>query len=302
MELRQLRYLLAIAEEGNFTRAAEKVFVSQSALSQQIQLLEQEIGAPVLSRGKRGVHLTAAGEVLKHHAQRVFHELEQARVVIDELQGLKRGELRVGAVQTVNDYLMPHLITAFAARYPDVKLRVDELASDDIEAALESGGLQAAIGFIPASRAEIAHERLFSERLALVVRADHPLASKRSVQVAALDGLPVIMLANTFCTRRLWEEGARLASAQPRVVLEVNTVSSILSLAETTGLASVLPEFSLRDGAARGLQAVALTHPTPVRQVGLLWRRDESLCAATRAFLDLARELTQEFAGNKEAA
>src|SRR5690606_27969909 len=188
MELRQLRYLLAIAEEGNFTRAAEKVFVSQSALSQQIQLLEQEIGAPVLSRGKRGVHLTAAGEVLKHHAQRVFHELDQARVVIDELQVLKRGELRVGAVQTVNDYLMPHLITAFAARYPDVKLRVDELPSDDIEAGLESGDLQAAIGFIPASRAEIAHERLFSERLALVARADHPLAGKRSLQVAALDG------------------------------------------------------------------------------------------------------------------
>jgi LysR family cyn operon transcriptional activator len=302
MELRQLRYLLAIAEEGNFTRAAEKVFVSQSALSQQIQLLEQEIGAPVLSRGKRGVHLTAAGEVLKHHALRVFHELEQARVVIDELQGLKRGELRVGAVQTVNDYLMPHLITAFAARYPDVKVRVDELPSDDIEAGLESGGLQAAIGFIPASRAEIAHERLFSERLALVVRADHPLAGKRSVQVAALDGLPVIMLANTFCTRRLWEESARLASAQPRVVLEVNTVSSILSLVETTGLASVLPEYSLRDGAARGLIAVALTHPTPVRQVGLLWRRDESLCAATRAFMSLAREVTQKFEGNKEAA
>lgn len=302
MELRQLRYLLAIAEEGNFTRAAEKVFVSQSALSQQIQLLEQEIGAPVLSRGKRGVHLTAAGEVLQRHAQRAFHELEQARVVIDELQGLKRGELRVGAVQTVNDYLMPHLITAFAARYPDVKLRVDELPSDDIEAGLESGDLQAAIGFIPTSRAEIAHERLFSERLALVVRDDHPFAGKRSVQVAALDGLPMIMLANTFCTRRLWEESARLASAQPRVVLEVNTVSSILSLAETTGLASVLPEFSLRDGLTRGLRVVALSNPTPVRRVGLLWRRDESLCAATRAFLTLARELTREFEGNKEAA
>lgn len=302
MELRQLRYLLAIAEEGNFTRAAEKVFVSQSALSQQIQLLEQEIGAPVLSRGKRGVHLTAAGEVLQRHALRVFHELEQARVVIDELQGLKRGELRVGAVQTVNDYLMPHLITAFAARYPDVKLRVDELPSDEIEAGLESGGLQAAIGFIPASRAEIAHERLFSERLGLVVRADHPLAGKQRVQVAALDSLPVIMLANTFCTRRLWEESARLASAQPRVALEVNTVSSILSLVETTGLASVLPEFSLRDGDTRGLQAVALTDPTPVRQVGLLWRRDESLCAATRAFMSLARELTQQFEAKNKAA
>jgi LysR family cyn operon transcriptional activator len=302
MELRQLRYLLAIAEEGNFTRAAEKVFVSQSALSQQIQLLEQEIGAPVLSRGKRGVHLTAAGEVLQRHALRVFHELDQARVVIDELQGLKRGELRVGAVQTVNDYLMPHLITAFAARYPDVKLRVDELPSDEIEAGLEGGSLQAAIGFIPASRAEIAHERLFSERLALVVRADHPLAPKRTIAVSVLDGLPMIMLANTFCTRRLWEESARLASAQPRVVLEVNTVSSILSLVETTGLASVLPEYSLRDGESRGLKAVALTDPTPVRQVGLLWRRDESLCAATRAFMTLVRELTQGFEKRNQAA
>src|SRR5688500_7403896 len=124
MELRQLRYLLAVVEEANFTRASEKVFVSQSALSQQIQALEQEIGTVLLDRSKRGVRLTAAGEILRHHAQRIFLELEQAQTAIQELEGLQRGELRIGVVQTVNAYLLPSLVTAFLGRYPDIKLSI----------------------------------------------------------------------------------------------------------------------------------------------------------------------------------
>src|SRR5690606_13404805 len=105
MELRQLQYLVAIVQEANFTRASEKVFVSQSALSQQIQALEQEVGTVLLDRSRRGVRLTAAGEILYHHAQRMFLELAQAKIAIHELEGLQRGELHVGVVQTVNDYL-----------------------------------------------------------------------------------------------------------------------------------------------------------------------------------------------------
>src|SRR5690606_17870911 len=139
MELRQLRYLLAIAETGNFTRAAETVFVSQSALSQQIQSMEQEIGTVLLDRSRTGVRLTAAGEILCHHARQMLRELDEAKVAIEELEGLRRGELRIGVVQTVNAYLMPVIATAFNQRYPDIRLSIEELAADDIEAGLEQG-------------------------------------------------------------------------------------------------------------------------------------------------------------------
>jgi len=176
MELRQLRYLLVVADEANFTRAAEKVFVSQSALSQQIQSLEQDVGTVLLDRSKRGVRLTAAGEILYRHARRVFLELEQMEIALQELEGLQRGELRVGVVQTVNDYLMPSLLTAFTAHYPRVTLSIDELSSDEIEARLEAGELQIGLGFAPPTNLHIEAEILFDEHLVLIVRDDHPLA------------------------------------------------------------------------------------------------------------------------------
>lgn len=292
MELRQLRYLQAVVEEGNFTRAADRVFVSQSALSQQIQVLEQAVGTTLVDRSKRGVRLTAAGEILYQHALRVFSELEQATVAIQELEGLQRGELRVGVVQTVNDYLMPGLITDFAARFPQVKLMVEELTTEGIEAGLAQGALQVGLSFVPTSDPRLATEALYQERLALIVRHDHPLAGYEAVAAKLLDDLPMVMLSHTFCTRQLWEDNARLASAQPNVVMELNTVSSILSVVEKTGYATVLPELTLAEARSGNLKTVALTDPTPSRTVGLLWHTDRFLCSATRAFITLAQDST----------
>ncbi|MBZ0279548.1 MAG: transcriptional regulator CynR [Anaerolineae bacterium] len=295
MELRQLRYLLAIAEEANFTRASEKVFVSQSALSQQIQALEQEVGTVLLDRSKRGVRLTAAGEILYHHAQRMFLELEQAKVAMQELEGLQRGELRVGVVQTVNDYLMPALVTRFAEQYPQIRLLIDELSSDEIEIRLENGELQVGLSFVPVSNLNIESESLFEERLVLIVRDDHPLADQAIIPVQSLDKMPMVMLSNTFCTRRLWEENAQLASAQPQIVMEMNTVSSILAVVEKTGLATVLPKLTVAEKRFDHLVGLDLHNPTPSRQVGLLWHRENYLCSASRAFIAIAKQVSAAF-------
>jgi LysR family transcriptional regulator, cyn operon transcriptional activator len=293
MELRQLRYLLAVAETSNFTRAAEQLFVTQSALSQQIQALEQEVGTILLDRSKRGTRLTSAGEILTRHAVRALHELEQASIALRELDGLQRGEIRVGAVQTVNTYFVPSLVSAFTVQYPDVRLEIEELPADDVEAGLESGDLQVGISFAPPSLSGIGFAPLFEEQLALAVRRDHPLAREKAVSVAQLDGMPLIMLAKTFCTRRLWETSAKLASAQPKIVMEMNTVSGILSVVAKTGIATVLPRLVLSD--ATDLIGIPLRDPTPSRQVSILWDEGSYLCAASRAFISSAQMLASSF-------
>ncbi len=290
MELRQLRYLIGVAEEGSFTRAGEKLFVTQSALSQQIMSLEQEVGTLLVDRSKRGIRLTAAGAILCHHAQRILLELEQAAVAIEELEGLQRGELRVGVVQTVNDYLMPALATQFAAAYPQVKLLIEECSSDDIERRLDRGEIQVGLGFLPVSDPGIETAWLFEERLSLIVRRDHRWSGREAIPVRSLDKLPMVMLSNTFCTRRLWEENARLATAQPQVVMEMNTVSSILAVVEETGIATVLPRLTLARQRSGRLVGIALSDPSPARQVGVLWHRDTYLCSASRAFIQVAQE------------
>ena len=293
MKLRQLQYLVAIVQEANFTRASEKVFVSQSALSQQIQALEQEVGTVLLDRSRRGVRPTAAGEILYRHAQRIFLELEQAETAIHELEGLQRGELHVGVVQTVNDYLMPLLASAFAEQHPQIKLLVDELPTEAIEKGLEQGKLQVGLGFLPSSSQGIKVQPLLEEQLVLVVRDDHPLAQNTYSTVTSLDQLPMVMLSNTFCTRRLWEESARLTPAQPRVVMEMNTVSSILAVVENSSLATVLPRMTFTQKMSDRLVAVELIEPTPSRQVGLMWHRENYLCSASRVFLEMAQTVTE---------
>lgn len=299
MELRQLRYLLTVADEANFTRAADKLFISQSALSQQIQALEQDVGTVLVNRSRRGITLTDAGQILYHHAQRVIHEIEEAVITINEMNGLTRGELSIGVVQTVNDYLMPSVVTDFTARYPSVKLSIAELSADDIELGLESAQLNVGIGFTPPTNTAVQAQPLFDESLVLVVRDDHPLAGQASIPVNELDNLPMIMLSQSFCTRRLWEDNARLAGAQPHITLELNTVSSILSAVLKTGMATILPHLTLIEARSSKLVEVQLTDPRPSREVGVLWHSNHYVCSASQAFIEIVKQVSRTLSPNE---
>lgn len=290
MEIRQLRYLIAIVEARNFTRAAETLYVSQSALSQQIQSLEKEVGAVLLDRSRQGVRLTAAGEILYHHALRVLNELESARTAMNELEGLQRGKLSVGVVQTVNAYLMPQLAAHFASAYPGLHLTVEELAAGQIEEGLECGRLQLGVSFAPTNVSELDFEMLFEEELVMIVPCDHPLRGRSSVMVKELERTPMVMFSQAFCTRRLWDRCAQEAGICPHINLEMNTMSGILAAVQSSGLATVLPLLALPRDPSAGLTAVRLVNPTPRRQVGLVFLRGGYRCAATRAFARLVAE------------
>ena len=132
MELKQLEYFMTLSQELHFTRAAEKLGITQPSLSQQIRLLEHEVGMPLFDRVGKKTMLTQAGKELQHHGYNVFHELSQARAVISELQGLKRGTLKIGALLTVVNYLLPPTVMGFHNSYPNVELSVLGLRTGDI--------------------------------------------------------------------------------------------------------------------------------------------------------------------------
>ncbi len=293
MELRQLHYFLAIAEERHFTRAATRLFVSQPNLSQQIRQLEDELGAPLFDRSGRQVLLTAAGELFARHAQRVVRELEDAQRAIIELEGLQRGALALGVVQTVNSYLLPDVVTTFAASYPGIALRIEERAAGEVERAVGAGALQLGIGFLPASSADVEGEALFDEELMLIVPASHDWARRAQLAVRELDDVPMALLGPDFCTRRLWDEAAAHAGIRPQVSLEMNTIANILAAVRQTASVTVLPVQALLALGADGLVAVPLHTPTPRRTVGLLYRRGGYRCSATRAFSAVLRAVVQ---------
>src|SRR5215216_5142810 len=163
IELRHLRYFLAVAEAAHFTKAASVLHVTQPTLSHQIRQLEGQLNLPLFDRIGRRVKLTAAGELLLPHARRVLRELEEAQSALAELQGLKRGEIKVGIVQTVNACVIPEIVARFSTTHTGVKVVCAELSVEEIETGLEGGRLDLGISFLPATRPLIEGEKLFTE-------------------------------------------------------------------------------------------------------------------------------------------
>lgn len=293
IELRHLRYFLAVAEEAHFTKAAEKLHVTQPTLSHQIRQLEDQLNLPLFDRVGRRVRLTAAGELLLPHARRVLHELEEAQSALTELHGLKRGTLKVGIMQTVNACVIPEIVARFSAAHPGIRLVCGEMSVDDIESGLETGRLDLGISFLPPTRATLDADRLFTEELVAVVPVGHPLTRRRRVKMRELADLSLVLLAPRYCTRQLIDRAFIEAKVEPEVRVEMNSIESILATVRQTGLPSVLPLLALC-GRDTDLRAVPLSHPTPSRGVGLLWLRGAQRRAAAQAFARVTAEVLAE--------
>lgn len=283
IELRHLRYFLAVAESAHFTKAAQKLHVTQPTLSHQIRQLEGQLNLPLFDRVGRRIKLTAAGELLLPHARRVLRELEDAQAALGELHGLKRGALKVGIVQTVNACVIPEIVGQFSAVHPGIRVTCFEMAVEDIETGLESGRLDLGIGFLPPSRKSLEGERLFTEELVAVVPRNHGLVKRSQLRVRELATLPLVLLSPKYCTRQLIDRAFSEAQVQPTVHVEMNSVESILSTVRQARLATLLPSMALCQR-ERGLKAIRLVEPTPSRTVGLLWLNGAHRRVAAQAF------------------
>ncbi|VTQ00168.1 DNA-binding transcriptional regulator CynR [Pseudomonas aeruginosa] len=270
MLLRHLRYLLAVAEHRNFTRAAEALHVSQPTLSQQVRQLEEQLRVQLLDRSGRSVRPTDAGELYLLHARRALRELEAAQRAIHEVRDLSRGRLRLGMTPTFTCYLVGALVDPFNQRYPGIELSLEELPQDALEAALIDDRLDLGVAFSEPGSVEIDSQPLYLERLGLVLGAEHP-AADAPLAAAALAELPLALLRDDFATRRHIDAYLRQQGVTARVALEANSISAIVDVVRRGRLASILPEAVARQQA--GLRCVALRPALPTRQVALFWRQ-----------------------------
>lgn len=293
MELRQLNYLLVIAEEGNYTRAAERLFVSQPAITQQIQKLENELGVQLFDRSRRKIQLTEAGEVVYRTAQTLFREIDETRLALDDLSQLNRGTLRVGVVQTVNAYLIPSVVAQYREQYPNIQLYVEELSMDEIENRVDMGTLHLGIGFTPTTSDTIEPVPLFTERLLLIMAKAHQFAHTTQINMNAVNG-EMVMLPRTFCTRRLWDDYAAEAAIMPTISIEMNTINGILQTVQRNSrLITVLPELALSNRSDYDdLIGIPIVDPTPQRTVSVLWRQNGYRSAAASAFYNIVQEIS----------
>ncbi|MFD7920312.1 transcriptional regulator CynR [Streptomyces sp. NPDC059740] len=284
VELRHLRYLLAVAEHGSFTRAAEDLHVSQPTLSQQIRRLEKAVGLPLLERTARTVRPTDAGEVYLRHARRAVRELAAAHRAVQDVQDLSLGSLRLGVTPTFTAYLVGPLLGALHAHHPGLRLTVSEAPQDHLEETLLAGDLDVGIGFLGAHAPGIGAEPLFTETLALVTGADAP-PSPDPVPVADLAGRDLALLGTEFATRTRIDTYFAGQDVRPRVTVEADSVLALAEIVRGGPLATVLPRAVAQD--RPGLTALALDPPLPHRTAALLTRDGGYRSAAVRAFTAL---------------
>ena len=279
MELRHLRYFLAVADAAHFTRAAQKLWVSQPTLSQQIKQLEEELGAPLFHRGAGGVQLTAAGEKFRPYAERVLHEMEEAVAALGESAAAPGESLRVGALEGVADYLLPAVV-ARAVSESKLEVCVQTAASSALESAVESGELDLAIGEMGASG-----EPLFDEDMTLWAPPSHRLGAQRRARFGDLAEVPIFCIGAPSPLRALLDDAAERAGISLRAVGEFASLSAVARAAMLGQMPAILPAPMLGEHQNKGWSAVALTNPRPHRTIALLRRKGRGENPATRAFV-----------------
>ncbi|ACO80568.1 Transcriptinal regulator, LysR family [Azotobacter vinelandii CA] len=282
IELRQLRYFMALAEHLHFGKAAESLHITQPPLSRQISALEADLGVVLFSRHSRSVELTAAGRDFQQHAKTALAELDLAiRSTRASARG-ERGELRVSFTMVAAWILLPELLKAYSDAYPDVSLALNEVLPRDLGPALERGEADIALTFPSSGSKSLCYRALRREPLCAVLPASHPLAAATEFSIAALADEPFITFprqtapalheAVMSCCRR--------AGFEPKIRLETHLQQTIVNLvAEGLGV-SVVPG-SMRKMRMPGVAFKAIDRSPPV-EYGVIWNpRNENPCLNT---------------------
>jgi LysR family transcriptional regulator, cyn operon transcriptional activator len=301
MELRHLRYFSALADCLNFTRAAERVHVTQSTLSHQIRQLEDEVGRPLFDRIGKRVVLTEAGELFIGFATKALREVDQGLGVLRKATRPLTGTLRIGATHTFNLRLIPDCLATFLERFPTVKIVVEELEADGIEQRLLTGELDIGIAYRPTGATELWFEPLYNEEMVLVVSSAHPLARRKRIRMAELHRQRVVLLPSIFATRVMLDECFAGSGAEPVVAAEMNTIAPMLGLVGRTQIAAIVARNAVPSGL--GLTVIPIESPTPMRTPGLLWQRNRDQQPPIRSFAAIVRRtaLRESLARRREA-
>ncbi|MFZ5956907.1 LysR substrate-binding domain-containing protein [Pseudomonas sp. QL9] len=290
MELRHLRYFIAVAEELHFGRAAEALGISQPPLSQQIQALEEEIGARLLERTNRRVALTEAGRLFLDEARQVLAQVDRAVLLARRAHQGELGELRIGFTASAPfTSTIPRSIHAFRQAYPEVHLDLQEMSSRQVVEALLEERLHVGVIRSFALPESLEAVELFSEPLVAILRADHPLAAEsvEGLEMAALADEPFVFFPRSYGTG-LYDQLqalARQAGFTPRIAQEAGEAMTIIGLVAAGLGVSMLPA-SFRRTRVDGVVYRTLLDPGACSSVWLVRRRNESAPAAL-SFIDL---------------
>ena len=280
MNLRDLRYLVAVADHRHFGRAADACFVSQPTLSTQIKKLERELGVQLVERTPRQVSLTPVGEEVVARARAVLREADGIEEVARRHHDPERGTLRLGLFPTLAPYLLPHVVPALHRRFPHLSLLLDEEKTEVLLGRLRDGGLDAAVLARPVDAEHLEAVDLFTEDFVLAVPAEHPLArASGPLDVSVLAGQPVLLLEEGHCLRDQALSVCHMVGATEHEDFRATSLETLRHMVAAGVGVTLLPELAVRPPvpSSPDIRLLRFAEPVPRRRIAMFWRRTSPL-------------------------
>ncbi len=303
MNLRDLEYLVALADHLNFRRAAEACNISQPTLSTQIRKLEEDLGVALVERAPRNVVMTEAGERMIARARRILAEVGAMREEADQRRANGAVQLRLGVFPTLGPYLLPQVVPRFIARFPGVEMRLTEEKSGILIRRLVEGQIDAALLTLPVADNHLTGKVLFDEPFRLAVPAGNPLASHKTIELDLLSGQRLMLLEEGHCLRDQALEVCRLTGATEHESFRGTSLETLRQMVMAGVGLTLLPELACRDAQAPGnLSILRFPHDRYFRRVGLFWRKTSALIPLLEQTADLVAGVAQDHLGRSRAA
>lgn len=290
MTITQLKYVLAVAEHQNFTKAAQHTFVTQPTLSMQIQKLEDELEIQIFDRSKKPIELTSVGKKIVSQAQHIVNEADRMQDVVDQEKGFIGGEFKLGIIPTVMPTLLPMFLKTFGTKYPKVHLKIEELTTEDIISKLNDGHLDAAIAATPLLNDKIKERVLYYEPFVAYVPDSHRLASEKKITSSDLDIDDVLLLEDGHCFR----DGvinlckASKLSTGDAFQLQSGSFETLIKLADEGLGMTLLPYLHTLDIPKDKIKHLRyFTEPSPAREVSIIYSKSELKMQIINALYDV---------------
>ncbi|MCX2543949.1 LysR family transcriptional regulator [Pseudomonas sp. COW5] len=289
MDFKQLRYFVAVYEEGHVGRAAERLSISQPALSQQIRHLEQNLDVILFERSSKRLLPTLAAHTLYNHALPLLDGMQRAREALGNFKGQALRTLAIGVLQTVHTSLVPQMLERVRKAQPHLVVQIYELTGLEIERRLLNGSLDIGISYLPPRQPGLHGVMLYEDELTLVIPADHPLHEFKKVSMSQAAELPMLLLGEEFQIRQIWQAQLASLGRRPQVQAELNNMVGILDSLPHTRLATVLPGRSQKEYDDQDLLWKPISEPRVPLKVGLVCRdvqRQQASLALLRTLLE----------------
>lgn len=295
MNLRDLSYLVAVAEEGHFGRAAAACYVSQPTLSTQLRKLERELGVTLLERGRGGVLLTPVGAQIVEQARSALSAVSDMQALARAAQDPESGVVQLGVLPTSGPYLMPHVLRRVRDRYPRVQLRLVEDKTDALLTRLHAGALDAVICALPVEDAGLHAEPLFREPFVLATPVGHRLAGKDDLSVADLAGEQLLLLEHGHCLRDQALDVCTLAGASEKGDFRATSLETLREMVAVDVGITLLPVLAVQPPIARtaALRVTPFADHAPARTMAMLWRSSAVGQDLLHGIADIVRRLPE---------